>query len=421
MNLKDKTAIVYDRGIYMSLAARLARDFGRVLLYNPAWKTTWPRFTDAQIGAGLLENEGVERIENFFDHLDEADIIVFPDTLDADLVNHLRGLGKRVWGSGYAESLELDRIDTLEYLKELNLPVPKYKVVNGLDALREYLKSHEDVYVKVSIFRGTFETFHSETYNLTEPLLDKLEGELGPVKNRIIFSVFEPLEGIELAFDGFSIDGQFPKKVPLGFEVKDMGWCAKVKDYKDLYPAVKEFNKAIAPTLKLNKYRNFMSPEIRVTKDGTGYMCDFCARFPSPVSEVYYELIGNFSEIIWAGADGELVEPEYVDEYAMTLAIYSDWARENWQGVYIEKEALPYVKLRNYTIVDNVYYIVPNTIDKNDCIGVIVATGNSLEDCAAKVNKYADMVKGYRIKIECATVDKMQKVIDSAKEFGVSF
>jgi hypothetical protein len=160
---------------------------------------------------------------------------------------------------------------------------------------------------------------------------------------------------------------------------------------------------------------------MRVDKKGVGYIQDFCCRQPSPVSECYYELLKNFSEIVWEGADGVLIEPEFAAEYALTLVISSDWAMEHWQAVHFPKEISKWVKLRSYTIIDGTYYIVPNVLDKNDCIGVVVAIGKSLEDCAKKINGYAEEIKGYRVNIPCATVEKMQKEIEAGEKIGIEF
>lgn len=418
INLSEKTALVVDRGSFMKLAERLGRDFKKVYYFNPCHKSTYPRFPEAMIGRGL-KSENVEWVQDLWDI--EPDIYVFPDTYDGDLQLHLRSLGKRVFGSGKCEELELLRCQTLEFMAELGLPIPDYEEVKGLDNLREYLKANKDVYVKCDRYRGTFETFHSENYKLSEPLLDKLEAELGPAKNLLCFSVFDPIEGVEVAYDGYCIDGQYPNKSLCGIEIKDTGYIGHVKEYSKLYKEVLKINEALSPTLKINQYRNFISPEMRVDKKGIGYIQDFCCRQPSPVSECYYELLKNFSEIVWNGAEGILIEPEFAGEYVMTLVISSDWAKENWQAVYFPKEINNWVKLRSYTIIDGTYYIVPNIIDKNDCIGVVVAIGNSLEDCAKKINSYADQIKGYRISIPCATVEKMQEEIEKSESIGMEF
>lgn len=421
--LGTKTVCVISPGIYMKVCERLARDFKRVLYHDPFWKTSpFPNYVPSQAGEGLLETEGVEKINEFWDYVDEIDLFVFPDCGYSDWSDELIRQGKRVWASGKADSFELDRVKTLEYFKELGLETPKYEEVEGLDELREYLQKHKNVYVKLDKFRGLVETFHSESYDLICPLLDKLEGELGPIKNRLKFSIFDPIDGIELALDLYTVNGQYPSNVAVGFEVKDMGWAAKIKPYNSTFKPLQEFNAAISETLKINNYRNFFSAEARVTKEGKAYVTDCCCRQPSPVSEVYYEWITNFSEILWAGGNGEFIEPKYSDAFAMTLVITCDFAMEHWCGIEVPKDISKWVKLRNYTIENGKYYVIPNTIDKNDCVGVVVMTGNSLENCATKINKVADQIKGYRVKITCATVSEIQKEIDKAKEIkGFSF
>jgi hypothetical protein len=421
-NLKNKTACVIENGMYLKLAERLARDFGTVYYFNPmVIGSEFPKYQDAQIGANLEEIEGVTRIEGFFDYINEIDLFCFPGNNFADWSDYLISIGKRVWGTGRAQDLELDRIGTLEYLKELGLPAPKYTVINGLDKLREFLKTHDDVYIKLDKYRGSQETFHAKEYKLVINVLNKLEFELGPVKNRIDFFAFEPIEGVELAFDGYYVDGKYPSKVLYGYEVKDQGYAGHVKSYKKLYPAIIEVNEKISETLKINNFRNFISPEMRVDKKSIGYVTDFCMRQPSPLSEVYYELITNFSDILWEGGNGKFIEPEYEAEFAMTLIISCESARENWATVYFPKSISKWVKLRNYTYEDGAYQIVPNMIDKSDCIGVVVAIGDSLEDCAKKLNKYAEQIEGEHVKIPCAVVDEVQKEIAKGEAIGINF
>jgi hypothetical protein len=418
--LGTKTAMVVAPGMYMKCAERLARDFKRVLYHDPFWRTAFPKFTQAQVGEGLLETEGVEKCNNFWDYIDEVDLFVFPDCGFSDWTEYLKSIGKRVWCSGRAEELELERTEGIDYLEQLGLPVPEYEKVKGLTKLRAYLENKKDVYVKTNVFRGSQETFHWEDTKLSSPIIDRLENELSGLKDTMEFSVFKSIDGIEVAYDSYFCGGKHPKKVPFGLEIKDTGWFAKIKDFNDLPEPVKKLIDTISPTLELNGYCNFISPEMCLNgKEGT--IRDFCCRFPSPPSESYYELITNFSEILWAGGNNEFIEPEYAAQFVMALVICSEWAKDHIQAVYFPKEISKNVKLRNYAIVDNCYYVIPNEIDKSDCIGVIVAHGKSLADCAEKLNKIAEQVKGYQIKIPCAVVADMQKEIEKAKDIGIKF
>ena len=163
-NLKNKTLLVYDQGSFLPLAQRLGKDFGKVLYFTP-WKFTWPKFKDTRIGIGV---EGVERVDSFFDHLDEADMLLFPNVGDGDLQVQLEACGYKIWGSRKGEELEQDRVATKNLLKKLKLPVGPYEVIKGMDKLRRYLKANENVYVKVDMFRGDMECVDSETEVFTD-------------------------------------------------------------------------------------------------------------------------------------------------------------------------------------------------------------------------------------------------------------
>src|SRR5260370_15468822 len=98
-DLQSKTALCYDHGTFVELAARLARDFGRVLYFQP-WQSAFPCMKDCAIGLGVPD---VERVYNFWDVVDKVDIFVFPDVWDGDLQAYLRGQGKPVLGAGKAD------------------------------------------------------------------------------------------------------------------------------------------------------------------------------------------------------------------------------------------------------------------------------------------------------------------------------
>jgi hypothetical protein len=295
--------------------------------------------------------------------------------------------------------------------------------IKGLDKLRDHLKKNENKWIKVDCFRGTFESFHAINYRLTEPVLDELEWKLGPYKNEVVFIVEDAIDGndvVEVAFDGYSIDGEYPDKTCFGYEVKGVSYASRVKKYKDLSPIITDFNAAISPTLKKYQYRNFISPEIRVGKDNVAYMIDFCCRMPSPISELYHELMTNLPEIIWYGAEGKIVQPVFCAEYGMTVVIHSDWAEKNWQAIYFPPEIRQWVKLRNFCKINGDYYIVPYA-DGSVNIGAIVAIGSSIDECVKKLKSYADKVEGYRINIETGSLEQAQEYIKKGEALGIKF
>src|SRR5579859_5703937 len=149
-DLSRLTVMVVDQGHFAELAAVLARSFGKVYYWVPAY-SGFKKITKARIGYGL---EGLELVDDIFQiPIDEVDLYVFPDVYFGWLQTHLRSLGKAVWGAGQGEKMELDRAWMKDEMKKLGLPVGPWKRVKGMDALREYLKANKDQYVKVSEFR----------------------------------------------------------------------------------------------------------------------------------------------------------------------------------------------------------------------------------------------------------------------------
>lgn len=94
VNLKSKTALIWDNGVFTEIAVTLAKDFGRVLYYVP-WTSGMPKSNALMIGEGL---EGVERVASPWAYYDDIDIWIFPDVYEGDLQEFLASKGKRVWG-----------------------------------------------------------------------------------------------------------------------------------------------------------------------------------------------------------------------------------------------------------------------------------------------------------------------------------
>jgi len=417
VNLKDKIVLVWDNGLFVEIAITLSKHFKKVMYYTE-WRSSFPSKKGVMIGEGL---EGIERVTDVWSHIEEVDLFVFPDCYYGPEQEYLRSIGKRVFGGGNGDELELWRDDAKEHFKKLDLPVSPYKVIKGLDELREYLKKKENCFIKINCYRGDGETWHHENYRLSEPMLNNLDNKLGPMKHDYEFVVEDAVDGddvVEAGTDLYTIDGQYPKKVISGFEIKDLGYCGAVIEYSKLSPLVTGFNDKIVKTLKDYTYRGFMSTEIRVGKDKIPYMIDHCSRAGSPPNELYQNMISNWGDIVWYGAEGVMIEPIYKAKYGIECLIHSDWASENWQAIYFPDEIREWVKLRNACKIGDTYYIVPQS-DGLPEIGAVVAIGDSLDECIKKVKKYADQVEGYRLDIKTGSIENMKEVISKAEKLGI--
>jgi hypothetical protein len=420
MDLKDKTILVRDYGLFASWASKLTAYFGRVLYYAP-FKSAFPRSQQYAIGTGL---EGVERVTDFWDHVDEVDIFFFPDVYDGDLQETLREMGKPVWGSAKGEELELMRWQTKLFLKkDLHLPVQPVERIIGLSELREYLgePENENKYVKISLLRGDVETFHHQNFLLSEPILDDIEQKLGPYKESKEFIVEDAIDqAIEIGYDGFTIDGQYPDPGMFGYEIKDVAYVGVVRPYEELPEPVKEVNAKLAPVFADYNYRGFWSSEIRLQKDGKPYLTDPCCRAGSPPSELYQEMFSNWGDIIWFGAHGELVAPQPTGKFGVEILIHSAWADQHWQAVYAEPEIRQWVKLRNLCQVDDTLYVAPQVVGLPE-IGAIVAVDDSLLGAIKKLKQYCQKINGYSLSLNLERVAEAIDTIKTGVENGIPF
>ena len=417
MNYKDKTVCVYSDGMDMWMAERLTRDFGRVLLFTP-WTSDYPRSQDDRIGTGIEE---VERISDFWSHIDDIDLFIFLGLYHGDIQQHLVDLGKRVWGSRNGDMLERDRWGAYKKFERLEIPSPEMTKVKGIDKLREFLKENENVYIKVSDYRGDFETFCSKNYQLSKPVLDELEHRLGLQGINYEFIICYPIDGndiVEFGYDGYSIDGKFPKETIVGYEHKDVAYCCHVNS--NFSPLVTDFTEKLSETLKRLKYRNFIHSEGRTGKEKIPRIIDTTCRIGSPPGEVLCEMLSNLADIFWFGADGELIEPVWEAKYGIQIFIDSSWSENKFQAVEFPEKIARWVKLRNYCIDSGTHYVIPKYKDF-DNIGSVVAIGNSLDECIEKVSGYSEQIKGHKVEIATASTDKLKEIIKKGEAIGISF
>lgn len=416
VNLKDKTVLVCDFGLFIEIARTLAKSFKKVYYHNSSWKSAFPKSNSYYIGYGVEE---LEVVPNFWDVYDEVDLFVFPDVYSGDLQIHLESMGKRVWGGRNGEEGELDRVLMKEHMKDLGLPVGKYDVVKGLEALRVYLKANKDKWIKVSCLRGDMETFYSPNYKFVEPKLDELEHTLGPIKYITEFVVEENLKDkVEIGYDGWTIDGQYPSECLAGIEIKDLGYIGIAKKYTDLPKEITDFNTKMSATFKEWGYRGFMSTELRVGMDKKAYMVDLCSRSGSPPNELYQNMYTNLAEVMWYGSEGIVVDPIIEGKFGVEALIHSPWADKNWQQIEFPKEFRDNIKIRNLAVINGQYYAVPQTVGLPE-IGAVVAHGETLDEAIEKVKEIADQVKGYYLDIKIDSIDKGLEEFKKLEEYGI--
>lgn len=384
------TALVVDHGLFLPWALHLGESYRRVL-YHKLGTEAFPTLSKSCIGDGY---EKVECISDPWELIDsgEIDLAIFPDLLDSGLQLHLEKLGIAVWGSRKGDAVELIREKFLKTLKELDLPVPTFQRIVGVTALREYLKDKQNLFIKISLYRGDFETSHWTDWGTDEGLLDVLAMRFGPLKEMVPFLVFEPIEtDIEDGCDTWCIQGQFPDLVSRGIECKDKGLFSAVTPRVDLPDYLQEILDKFGPVLGHYDYRNLFSMEVRV-KDDLAYFIDPTCRGPIPGSGTHMMLWENMAEVIWAGAHGEMVQPEPSANFAVEcmLSCQSD-DKAAWTVVDMPNKLRPWVKIGNSCEINDRIALPPEE-GRDDLLGWLGAIGDTPSEAIEALKEHAALL-----------------------------
>jgi hypothetical protein len=449
-NLNELTAVVVDNGLFPHVAFSLAEKLGRVLYWTPA-VNAFPSSNCALPGDGFAE---IQRIRSVDQWEDKADIFVFPDVMYGWQQDRLRRAGKLVFGAGRGEVLELDRWATKKILRRLGMPVAESHLIQGLDALRNFLENNDGQkwWIKTSYYRGDFETFDVESYLLAKERLDELAARLGRKAEIYPFIVERDIPAIiEVGYDGACINGQFAPTALFGVERKDTGYIGIVKPYAELPEPVQWVNAQIAGWMAERHYCGFFSSELRLQElaavledwpevsesqdvictpradleavPGTSmlaFLTDPCCRAASPPSELYIEWVSNWPEFIVAAARGELIDIEPVNPWGVEIMLHSAWADKNWQSVHFPEELRRYVKLRNVCKIKGMTYSVPQGFGLPE-IGAVVATGETLLEACELAKERAGQVQGYFIEPKIAAIPEAIAEIERAQAAGIDF
>lgn len=404
-----------DWGMGSPHAERLSRDFGTVYYWTP-WKSSFPKSNDSIVGQGM---DGITRIKDYLTVIDSVDILVCLDTNFGDVVDYWRAKGKRVFGAGSkAELFELDRWKSKKITEAVKLPVPRTEYIIGLDNLRKRLNVVRNKYVKLSLFRGAIESFPHDDYKSSEPFLARLEVALGAMKNKAEFIIEDKIEGTEIGIDTFVVDGEYPNKCLIGWEKKDAAFIGKIFDYDKVIKPLREVNEKLKPFFKKTGARSMFSTEVRITKEGRGYLIDPCVRMPLPPSYVEMEIYDNYSEFIWYAAEGKIIPLKPNAVYGCEVIMGSDFSEENLLEVKIPKEIKKWVKISCGCCIDGRYYILPGEV-KNHFLSV-VGLGNTLNEAIGKAEEVYKKVEAFQLS-KSFDFNSLREVSKEADRFGIKF
>lgn len=413
--LSQITAMVIDHGLFLPLALKLAESYKRVLYWTP-FEKGFPLLNDCIIGDGF---ENLERVDDIWKFKDETDIWVCPDIQHSGLQLELESQGRAVWGSRRGDSLELSREKFHRILKETGLDVPKFERIVGLTNLSLYLKDKENVYIKISKYRGSLETTHYRNWREDETLLDGWAVKFGPAKELIPFMVFENIEAItEVGGDTYGVDGQWPSLMLHGDEWKDKGYIGAVTKTEDMPDEIKAVLEAFAPILKQERYRNQWSMELRVTENDAYFIDPTCrGGLPSTASQI--EVWKNFSEIVLAGAHGELVDPEPAAQFTCECVLTMKSDKHSWGVTEIPDELKQWMKLAACCEIDGRICFPPDD-SMGDEIGWMVALGDTIKEVIETMIGYVELLPD-GVSANTDSLTQLLKEIAKGEAEGIPF
>jgi len=300
----------------------------------------------------------------------------------------------------------------------------EYYIADKVDKVKlagEWLNGAKEKYVK-SKFRGTVETFYVPEYSGALSRFNKLIKDLGhSEKSREIeFIVEDRIEGVEPGGDHIQVMGNFLSPTMWGYEVKGLGYSGKKCEWNDLPTPVRIISDKLGILLKeLLPTANFFSTELIVDKNRRPYLIDPCPRMALPtVGAIQTEFITNLAEIIWYGAEGILIQPEFLPyKYCAAISCDSDWAKSNELEVDFTCPRNR-IKFRKAYKEKGEYYAVEGFTS----ICSIIGFGDTIEEAIEEVKKNAKGVSAYELQVMPNELEKVkEEIIKGRQEYGISF
>ena len=410
--------MVLDYGNNLAFAVRLSEQFGTVFYWaGPYVTNSFPTHNVEDIANNV---PNLVKVREWAEAYDEADMVAFTDSMEPALQHLMRSQGKPVFGCGYADRLEHDRLYLKQTLKELGLPVGTYYPAHGLDELEQILMGTKNVFVK-SQTRGNGETWLHKNWRLTKRQFLKLRTEMGLYANRETYVVEEEIPCLgETGFDGFFSGGQFAPIGICGVEKKDACFLGRFVRYQLLPECIKSVTDKLSPVFEQMEYNGQHSNEIMISKDKRGFLLDNSNRIPSPPGEVMMEAISNYPEVVWEIAHGRVPNIQHEYDWVGQVIIKSDIAMEDDSPVIVPDEFKKNVKIKNLSIdEDGTWYYVPSPGLGMKEIGSIVFDADSPDQVIKGIEKIADSIEGFDIRMDVASLHEAKKSIDKLIKAGI--
>ena len=199
-----------------------------------------------------------------------------------------------------------------------------------------------------------------------------------------------------------------------GDEKKDKGYIGTVTKREDMPEQIQDVLTAFEPVMKECRYRNQFSMELR-----DKVFIDPCCRGGLPSTGAQMQMWKNLPEIIWAGARGELVEPEPADQVVAECVLTMKSEEQAWGKTVIPDELEDDCKLGSCCKIDGAICFPPDDSHGEE-IGWLVATGPTIKAVAKSM---FEMVKLLPDGVSAATdsLYDLLKGIHEGEKQGIEF
>jgi hypothetical protein len=353
------------------------------------------------------------------------DLFIFPDIGYGGLQRYLRSVGKAVWGSMGASDIELYRTRFIALLDKLGLEHVNSVKINGVAALAEHLKKVERKWVKINRYRGNMETWFHLNWDSSARRLEKMAVTFGGMADYVVFIVQDEIVGsedepvVEIGYDGWTVDGEYPESSFQGYEAKNELYLGSLRPYSKLPAQVRAVNEALAPVFREYGYRNFFASEIRI-KGEHYYFIDPTCRMPGQTGEQLLETCTNLAEVIWHGANGELIVPEFKYSFAAEATLHYDGADDDtWKTMRVPDGVRQWVKMYQFCEADGIYHFPPSHSDE---VGVILGVDNNPSGCIEDLKDHFDLLEEVApVSVDFKGFVDLLQQIEDAEEEGVKF
>jgi hypothetical protein len=139
---------------------------------------------------------------------------------------------------------------------------------------------------------------------------------------------------------------------------------------------------------------------------------------PGQTGEQLTETCSNLPEVIWAGANGELIDPEFIYKFSAEATMHYTGGTES-KYLEIPDEAKANVKLCQYCIGDDDSYHFPP--HANDEVGVVLGLGDTIEDAISQLKYNFELLENEPLSINFEGFAELLKSVQAAEEQGLQF